>query len=609
MENRPIPARTKIICTIGPSCNTKDKITELVEAGMNVARINFSHGSHEEHKKVIRILREVRKEFDIPLAIMLDTKGPEIRVTRISGEEVAVDIGSKLVLIPDDQEPTAPNEISIYPRIVIDQLSEQTPILFDDGMLQAKVIEKAENRITVEFYNAGILKNHKGVNIPHGGIKIPSVTEKDVEDIRFGCEEGVDIIAASFVCSAEHLFEIKHLLTQFGAPHILVMAKIESYQGVKNFDSIVHVSDGIMVARGDLGVEMPIEQVPRLQKEFIKKCYRVGKPVAIATQMLESMIVNSTPTRAEVSDIANAIYDSASCLMLSGETAVGRYPDLAVKMMRKVIDEAEREFQYQEYFYHQMRDHFYDVSSAVSAAVVKTSSSADAKGIIVCTISGGTARSISRFRPNLPILAITPNETTYHQMAINWGILPILKRCHTVSEAIHFASCFAMEHEILNYGDLIVVSAGSPFNISGSTNMMIVDIIGDVLVRGEGHGKGEKVYGQVSFVLSPSEKALYSAKNKIVILSNCSKEYGEILRSVRGIILQNHSSDEKSEGYAISYANEYNVPIITRADNALNILQENQFVTLDAQNGLVFKGSVTSEEDLLTKACKYYTRL
>ncbi|MDN3504062.1 MAG: pyruvate kinase [Rhabdochlamydiaceae bacterium] len=609
MSRKKKSAKTKIICTLGPACNSKEKILELIAAGMDVARINFSHGTHAEHKETIAKLKEAREERDVPLAIMLDTKGPEIRVCKIQNNEIAILPGMRLTLIKDDLEISKPDEIAIYPGIVLDQLEVNIPVLFDDGTIKSKVVEKQGDRVVVEFYNPGLLKNHKGVNVPHGGIQIPAVTDKDIEDIKFGCEQDVDLIAASFVCNAEQVLQIKRLLNDFDKPNIMVMAKIESYQGVKNFESIVHVSDGIMVARGDLGVEMPIEQVPKLQKEFILKSYRVGKPVAIATQMLESMMVNPTPTRAEVSDVANAIYDSASCVMLSGETAVGHYPIETVKMMRKIIDETEKCFKYRDYFYHQLRNNFYDVSSSVSAACVKTAYSADAKGIIVCTIKGATARSISRFRPALPILAITPLVKTYHQLAVNWGVIPILQKAHTVSEAIHYASCYAMENKLLNYGDLIVVSAGSPFNVSGSTNMMIVDIIGDVLVRGEGHGKHEKVYGQVHFVLTPERKALYSAKNKIVILSACTDEYSEILKNAKGIILQNHPEDLASEEVALHLATKYDLPIITRADNALSILQENQFVTLESGKGIVFKGSTSSEDDLYSDKCKYHNQL
>lgn len=576
---------------------------------MNVARINFSHGTHEEHAQTIANVKEARRECNVPLAIMLDTKGPEIRVTQVVNQSVEVAVSTRLVLLKDQTPITSPNEIAIYPADVIDQLKVGMVILFDDGALRSEVIEVNTDRAVIQFSNGGTLKNHKGVNIPKGGIVIPAVTDKDVEDIEFGSKQDIDVIAASFVCNAEHVMEIKRLLSQFGQPNIAVMAKIESYFGVQNFDSIVHVADGIMVARGDLGVEMPIEQVPKLQKEFILKSYRVGKPVAVATQMLESMINHPSPTRAEVSDVANAIYDSASCVMLSGETAVGKYPIETVEMMKKVIDETERDFKYREYFFHRLGKHFYDVSSAVASASVKTSYSADAKGIIVCTMKGGTARSISRFRPDLPILAITPFEKTYHQLAMNWGIIPILKKVSSVSEAIHVASHFAMDRKILNYGDLIVVSAGSPFNVSGSTNMMIVDIIGDVLARGEGHGSYERVYGQVCVVLTPNEKAYYASKNKIIILSRCDEAYEHIIRNSLAVILQNPSDDHRSEEKALELTLKYKIPLITRADNALSILQDNQFVTMDAEKGIIFKGTIDPNLHYENDTCRYHPPL
>ena len=487
---------------------------------------------------------------------------------------------------------------------MIDQLEVGVPVLFDDGKFATMVVEKGDDYAVVEFINGGLLEDHKGVNIPKGNISIPCVTDKDLEDLKLGCQLGVDVIATSFVNDADHILEMKRILSEHNQPNIMVMAKIESYRGVQNFESIVHVADGIMVARGDLGVEMPLEQVPRLQKEFIFKCYRVGKPVAIATQMLESMIDSPTPTRAEVSDVANAIYDSASCVMLSGETAVGKYPIQTVRMMRRIIDQTEREFKYKDYFFEQHNENFYDVSSAVSGALVKTCYSADAKGIVVCTMGGGTARLISRFRPGVPILAVTPSIQSYHKMAINWGIIPIYQKVHTVSEAIHYASCYAMDKKILSYGDLIVISAGSPFNVAGSTNMMIVEVIGDVLVRGEGHGELERIYGQVATILVPNRKAVYEAKNRIIILSTCSEEYREIVRNAKGVILQNHPTDHESEKMALELAQEYDKPIITRADRALSLLEHNQFITLDAQKGTVFKGSLTDEQESYTNYCK-----
>lgn len=589
---------------MGPACNSKEKIEQLIDAGMNVARINFSHGTHEQHKQTIDRLKEARKAKGVPLAIMLDTKGPEIRAVAVQGGEIELNKGEKYTLQPDHQLPKSEREISIYPDLVIDQLEEGMVVLFDDGKIETVVVEKKGNSAIIECLTSGSLKNQKGVNIPHGNIALPHITEKDKEDIRFGCEQDVDIIAASFVCDAQHVLDIKRLIAEHNQPHIHIMSKIESFSGVQNFDSIVHVSDGIMVARGDLGVEMPIEQVPKLQKEFILKCYQVGKPVAIATQMLESMMQSPTPTRAEVSDVANAIYDSASCVMLSGETAVGKYPILTVQTMRRVIDESEKEFKYRDYFFHQLRKNFYDVPSAVSAATVKTCYSAAAKGIIICTMNGMTARSISRFRPGLPILALTPSPKTYNQLAMNWGIIPIHQKASTVSEAIHHVSEYAIERGILSYGDLIVVTAGSPFNVSGSTNMMIVDIIGDVLVRGEGHGEGQTIHGQVAIALSANDEALYDAKNKILILSSCNYDYAKLIENSMGVILQNHPEDAESEAIALELAAKNDLPIITRADNALAILQKDQFITMKAKEGIVFKGSLNGDQP--NKSCKYH---
>jgi pyruvate kinase len=290
--------------------------------------------------------------------------------------------------------------------------------------------------------------------------------------------------------------------------------------------------------------------------------------------------------------------------MLSGETAVGKYPIETVALMKRIIDQAESHFNYRDYFFSQVGSHFYDVASAVSAAVVKTSYSAEAMGIIVCTARGSTAKSISRFRPGHPILAVTPIEKTYHQMALNWGVIPILQEVKSVAEAIHYASCFAMEKKILSYGDLVVVSSGSPFNVPGSTNMMMVDIIGDVLVRGLGHGSYAKVQAQVVVLLSPDQKAYYAAKNKLLLLSTCDEAYRQAIKHSKGVILQNLSDDHKSEEAAIHLCAEYKIPLITRADNAFAILQENQFITLDVSKGAIFKGSISSDEEMYSKMCQ-----
>ena len=589
--------RTKIICTIGPAVSDEKSLEKLILAGMNVARINFSHGSHEEHKKTISILKAFRKSMGVPLAIMLDTKGPEIRVGVLPGDELRLKAGMRVRLVKSDPKE---GEIPIGPAHVVDELEVGMTVLFDDGYITSKVVEKGA---VVEIENDGILKSRKGVNVPHGAITLPAVTEKDITDIHFGCQEDVDIVAASFVRSPDHILEIKKLLTDAGHPEMVVLAKIENAEGVKNFDSILQVADGVMVARGDLGVELPLNKVPSLQKMMIQHCYHSSKPVVIATQMLESMIHNPRPTRAEVSDVANAIYDSTSAVMLSGETAVGKYPIETVKMMRSIVEEAEKDFDYQAFFAQDSRGSYYDVSSSVALAVVKTAYSSKAKAIFAFSNSGSTARAIARFRPEFPILTMTPNEKNFHQMAINWGVVPMMAHVDNVADGFQELSCYALKKKLALYGDLVVVSCGSPFGISGTTNTMIVENIGDVLVRGLA-SKGERVYGKVAMILSSDLNNAYRARGRIVVLSTCNDSFLPLLGHATAIVLQNHPDDKASEKSAKAAAKSFNIPLLARADHALTILKEGQLITIDPVKGLIFKGALLSEEEMLSRVCK-----
>ncbi|MBS0615442.1 MAG: pyruvate kinase [Verrucomicrobia bacterium] len=469
--------RTKIVCTMGPAVAGYEKILELIEAGMNVARINFSHGTQEEHRKVIENLKQARKETQVPLAIMLDTKGPEIRVGKMRGDAVQYEAGMEVLLVGDEVEGDE-KKIPIGPLSVLKSLQENMTVLFDDGYIVSKVVKKTKEGPVIQIQNAGLLRTHKGVNVPGANILLPAMTEQDVKDIIFGCQMDVDVIAGSFIRSADHVLEIKKLLAQQKKSDIFVIAKIENALGVQNFDEILHVSDGIMVARGDLGVELPLREVPRLQKMMIRKCYQSFKPVVTATQMLESMIKYPRPTRAEVSDVANAIYDATSCAMLSGETAMGQYPIEAVQMMGSIIEETEKDFPYRDFFERDGRIESKDISVSVALAAVKTAYTAGAKAIFAFTNSGFTARLISRFRPQMPIVALTSSEKVYHQLGFSWGVHPVIpSSCKNVQEAFAVAGRFALEQGLVSPGDLVVITAGAAFGVSGSTNMMIVDRI------------------------------------------------------------------------------------------------------------------------------------
>lgn len=580
---------TKIICTIGPSVNTLEKIMALMDMGMNVARLNFSHGTHEQHAEVIGNLKEARKLLKRPLAIMLDTKGPEIRLGKIQLGELKLPAGHRWKLVKEGSEGDE-YSVCINPPFILDHLVSGMRILFDDGYISSKIIEVNPDGVVIEIENGGIIRSGKGVNVPDSSLDLPAFTEKDVEDIRFGCVHDVDIIAASFVRSVDHVLAIKKLLADEKQSEILVIAKIENREGVENFDSIVQVADGIMIARGDLGVEVPLSQVPRLQKMMIRKCYLAGKPSVTATQMLESMINNPRPTRAEASDVANAIYDSTSSVMLSGETAIGRYPLQTVQVMKSIVKEAEEDFDYKAFFDYHAGLVYHDVPSALTLAAVKTAYTSNAKAIFAFTNSGATARLLSRLRPSMPIIAMTSNERCYQQMIFNWGVIPLLSpKCKTLEEAFAKISMFALEQGIVSNGDLVIVTAGSPFGVSGTTNTMLVENIGNVLVRGES-GFGDRLHGNVSLVLSPEAKQPYAVRGNLLVLAKCDETYLPFIRESTGIILQNHIDDSQSEAYALKIAKEFGKSVIVRADAATRILKEGQLVTLDPEKALVYKG-------------------
>jgi pyruvate kinase len=580
--------RTKIICTIGPAVGSYEKILELIDAGMNVARLNFSHGTHTDHLRTIQFLKKAREEKKVSLAIMLDTKGPEIRLGMVKNNQFPIQAGQRLLLTKEEVLGDE-NRVQLTPPIVIDALEVGTRVLIDDGYMITHVVEKSKEGVVVAIENAGLIKSQKGVNVPGVDIALPAMTEQDVDDISFGCKEDVDIIAASFIRSADHVLEIKSLLAKQNKSEIIVIAKIENSLGVQNFEAILQIADGVMVARGDLGVELPLKEVPRLQKMMIRRCYQSGKPVITATQMLESMIKNPRPTRAEVSDVANAIYDSTSAVMLSGETAVGQYPIETVQMMKSIVQEAEKDFNYRDFFNNDSRTDFNDISNSVALASVRTAYSAQAKAIFCFTNSGFTARLVSRFRPEIPIVVLTPHHKIYNQMALNWGIIPVdPASARNVQEAVLITGCFALKKGLVRYGDLVVVTAGAPFGISGTTNMMLVESIGDVLVRGRSC-PGRRVHGKVALLHTLNEKSHAEISNRIIVISRCDNSYQDLLKNSLGIILQNRPDDITSEYCALDIAKILDIPILTRADGAMSLLLDGQIVILDPDKGIVYR--------------------
>lgn len=461
---------------MGPASSSYEKILELIDAGMSVARINFSHGTHEEHAEVIARLKKARKERNVPLAIMVDTKGPEIRIGEVGGTGLVLEAGDVVQLVAKVK--TA-GQVLVTPSGVLLSIKKGMKIVFDDGYIEGKVIKTFAGGVEVKMLNPGILKSHKSVALPEAHVKLPAMTEQDVKDLAFACKHDVDWIAASFIRSAEHIRAIQKLLKAHKKPDILIMSKIESAEGVENFQSILSVANGVMVARGDLGVVLPIEKVPALQKMMIRECEQASKPVVTATQMLESMIQCPRPTRAEVSDVANAIYDSSSAVMLSGETAAGNYPVEAAAMMRRVIRETELDFDFRDYYDQNVLLEFSTVGTSIASAAVQTAYTTEAKAIFVFTRSGETARLISRFRPEMPIIALTPNEKTYHQLALEWGVIPLKAgSLVTLQKAIGITSKYALEQKLVKRGDLVVVTTGTPFWSKGTTNTLIVEKVG-----------------------------------------------------------------------------------------------------------------------------------
>ncbi len=587
--------RTKIVCTMGPACSTVEQMLALIDAGMDVARLNFSHGTHEQHGVTIAKLKEARAISKKPLAIMLDTKGPEIRIGKIFGEGIFVREGDRLAIVAEPIEGNA-ERIPVNPGFVLGSLLLGHRILLNDGYISAEVVEAGTERIVVQFLNSGQITTGRKLNCPDSIVDLAPLSDEDIKDIRFGVQMDIDLIAASFIRSAEHVVVIKKLLDELGAPDIQLISKIENHQGVANFDSILQVSDGIMIARGDLGVEVPLSKVPSLQKMMIRHCYLAGKTSITATQMLESMIQQPRPTRAEVSDVANAIYDSTSAVMLSAETAVGKYPVEAVRVMRTIVEEAERDFNYDAFFHQYSTRVYHDVPSAVTLAAVGTAYSSGGKAIFAFTHSGSTARLISRLRPKMPIIALTPKHKVYHQLAVTWGVSPCFcAEAESVEDAFAQASQFALCYKYVEFGDMVVLTAGSPFGISGTTNMMMVENIGDVLVRAQ-RGFGGKVYGKVLVVFSPDDIKSYQAKGHLLAITRADESYLPLLRQAKGVILQNHVDDIDSENYIMLVSKSMDIPAVVRADSACQVLKNGQLVTLDPAKGLVYKGVMLDDQ-------------
>ncbi len=466
--------RTKIVCTLGPACNNEQTIAQMLKNGMNVARLNFSHGTHEYHKANIEMFRKVRDELKLPAAIMLDTKGPEIRVGNFKNGPVQLKAGECFIFTTREVEGNE-KEVSISYKELPSQLAPGNQILVDDGKVLLKVTETTETDIICEVINGGTISNHKGVNVPNVHLDFPHLSEQDEADLRFGVEQNVDFVAASFVRSKEDVIGIRNCLDYYGGYDIKIISKIENIEGVEHFDEILEHSDGIMVARGDMGVEIEYEKLPGLQKKFIKKCYQAGKMVITATQMLESMIHSTTPTRAEITDVANAVFDGTSAIMLSGETAAGEHPALVVEVMSKIAEQAERDaFEMDVYRWVQYDNDTNDTTNAICDAACTTAKDVKATAVIAVTMSGYTARRMSKFRPHQLIIAATPNEKTFHQLSMSWGVYPVVALYQPDANVLfdHAVAC-AKRYGLIAENDRVVIAAGA----QGVTDVLKVQTV------------------------------------------------------------------------------------------------------------------------------------
>ncbi|WP_106766393.1 pyruvate kinase [Paenibacillus faecalis] len=469
--------KTKIVCTIGPSSESLENTKKLIMAGMNVARLNFSHGDFEEHGNRIKTIRQASEELNKTVAILLDTKGPEIRTGKLEVEPVEL-VEDEFITLTTEEILGDKNRISITYKDLPQDVQVGSTILIDDGLIGLTVVEVQGTEIKCRIVNGGTIKSKKGVNVPGVNISLPGITEKDANDIIFGIEQGIDFIAASFVRKASDVLEIRELLKRHNAEHVQIISKIENQQGIDNLDEILEVSDGLMVARGDLGVEIPAEEVPLAQKRMIEKCNIAGKPVITATQMLDSMQRNPRPTRAEASDVANAIFDGTDAIMLSGETAAGKYPVESVLTMSRIAEKAESALNYRDLFLKQRIAQETSVTEAISQSVAISALDLNAKAIISSTESGQTARMVSKYRPKAPIIAVTTQERTLRRLALTWGVTPVKGESATsTDEMFEYALQGGQKSGVVKEGDLVVITAGVPLGKSGSTNLIKVSQI------------------------------------------------------------------------------------------------------------------------------------
>ena len=576
--------KTKIVCTLGPVSQSEETLTKLIENGLNVCRFNFSHGSHEEHKERMDIVKKVRDELKKPVAILLDTKGPEIRTGNFADPEVFLEEGSKFIITMADVIGNKEMCTVSYKGLAEDVVEGDT-ILIDDGLVGLKVENVVGEEIHCVVENSGIVKNHKGVNVPGVKINLPALTPKDISDIEFGITQGIDFIAASFVRKASDVLAIREVLENNNATDIQIISKIENQEGVDNLDEILQVSDGLMVARGDLGVEIPTEDIPIVQKQMIKKCNALGKPVITATQMLDSMIRNPRPTRAEVTDVANAIYDGTDAIMLSGETAAGKYPVEAVKVMAAIAKRIEETLDYDTILRSKGLNNT-NVTDAISYATCTTAKSLTASGIVTSTSSGYTARMVSKFRPKTPIIAATPNERTSRQLSLSWGVYTVMcEQAENTDDLIDNSIEASKNEGYIHEGELVVITTGVPTGVSGTTNLIKVQVISEEICQGIGIGR-TTVEGLVRFVKSGQTCENFN-EGDILVTTMTDKDMNPYIEKAAAIVTQEGGMTSHAAIVGINLGK----PVIVSAESILSKVEDGEFITVDTTRGAVYRGS------------------
>lgn len=577
--------KTKIVCTIGPSSESPDMLRKLVQAGMNVARLNFSHGDFEEHGNRIRHIRAAASELNKTVAILLDTKGPEIRIGKLREEPIEL-VQDEHITLTTEEILGDTKRISVtYDRLPQD-VSVGSTILLDDGLIELRVLNVSGTEIDCVIVNGGTLKSRKGVNVPGVRTSLPGITEKDAADIRFGIEQGIDFIAASFVRKAGDVLEIRELLEKHNARHIQIISKIENQEGVDNLDEILEVSDGLMVARGDLGVEIPVEQVPIVQKRMIEKCNKVGKPVITATQMLDSMQRNPRPTRAEASDVANAIFDGTDAIMLSGETAAGKYPVESVEMMSRIALSAEANLVHDEIVTRQSLLQQATITEAISQAVVNSSLELEAQAIITSTESGYTARMVSKYRPKAPIIAVTPVEHVMRRLCLVWGVIPALGRnAVNTDEMFQIALDSAKRMGYINLGDLVVITAGVPVGRSGTTNLIKIHHVGEMVAKGQGIGS-QSAAGRIVVAHSPEEAIAKAVDGCVLVTPSTDKEYMPAIQKASAVITETGGITS----HAAVVCLELGIPAVIGVEQAMSKFTDGMEVTVYAEVGVISSG-------------------